>query len=313
MTSPTHAWRGNVTITDVGPPSGLEMSRPPSTVRTRCISPVSPLPPSARRAAAPVVGHPKAQQVTAPAVAAERGVPGAAVLDCVGQQFGGAEVRDGLDRRRRAGPGSSTSARPARCCGRRASRGRAAGRRRARAGGCRGRGRAARRAPRWRCGGRCRRAAHRARSRRRRPSSPSFSLAMSRLMARATSRACAPSCRSRSSRRSSAAESSTASALVSSRSRTRSSSLRGPSRARISQRSASPQPGEPRCGPTACRPDHDGEEGARERVDVQVAAEREGGDDRHARRIGGVRLWSNSTQRTGVVRLITALSHQPTA
>jgi hypothetical protein len=49
--------------------------------------------------------------------------------------------------------------------------------------------------------------------------------------------------------------------------------------------------------------DHDGHERADERVDVQVAAEREGGDDRHAEVSPASGRWSNSTQRSGVVQV----------
>ena len=160
-----------------------------------------------------------------------------AVLGRVGQQLGGAEVGDGLDRGGGPDRDARPPARPGSRCRRPARRGRRPARCRAPAGGSRGPGCAARRARPWRPGARRRPARGRPR-RRRLVASPSFSRAMPRFMASVASRICAPSCRSRSSRRSRAAESSTASARLSSRSWTRCASRPGPSRPRISRPSA---------------------------------------------------------------------------
>ena len=81
----------------VGPPGGLAIVSRPSTTATRCASPDRPVP---RAGSAPPV--PSSATLSSQHVALSGRPDGdpvrEAVLGRVGQQFGGAEVRDGLDR-----------------------------------------------------------------------------------------------------------------------------------------------------------------------------------------------------------------------
>ena len=271
---------------DPGRPAGragdLQRGRRPTA--TRWARPDRPLPRAGFGPAEAVIGYPEGEKPS-PFGHEDLDRVRLAVLGRVGQQFGGAEVGDRLDRRGRPDRDARRPARPGWRWSRPGRPGRRRGRCPAPAGGCRGPARAARPGPPWRC--RCAastssRAAARSGTV---PWSPSFSLAMPRFMASVASRICAPSCRSRSSRRSRAAASSTARARVCSRSRTRWAMRPGPSRPRMSQRSAATTPaGHPRGGQQHASPG--GEDSERAGGTSRPGSDRwpnqsNGGDHRH--------------------------------